>query len=384
MAQLLKIEKDGKTTGWQVRWYAPDGTRKSKIFKRKSDARRYGNNMESAKARGLYNDPSLGKIRYEKWARHWLDSKIRLKPKTRETYESLLRTHVVPEFGKTPLNKIDPMQVQEWVADLDEFGLSNARMRAAYQLLSASLKAAVESGYLGRTPCVGISIPRVLKREKLYLSESEVELLANAIRYPYSVLIYVLAYGGLRWAEAVGLRRRHCDVLRGRLTIEETLSEVGGALHRGATKTYETRTVALPRFVRDALAEYLNENVETTRDALVFTSPDGNPLRSSNFRSRVWLPALKTLDGRVPLALTPHHLRHTCASLLIRSGAHAKAIQAHLGHSSITVTMDVYGHLFEDDMDELVSRLDTAHLRATKMATIDRGPVTPIAKREKV
>jgi hypothetical protein len=67
MAQLVEIKKGGKTTGWQVRWYARDGTRRSsKIFKRKSHARRHGNNMESDKGRGLYNDPSLGKIRYEK------------------------------------------------------------------------------------------------------------------------------------------------------------------------------------------------------------------------------------------------------------------------------------------------------------------------------
>lgn len=165
-------------------------------------------------------------------------------------------------------------------------------------------------------------------------------------------------------AEAVGLRRRHSDVLRGRLTIEETLSEVRGVLHRAPTKTYETRTVALPGFVRDALAEHLNKNTKPARDALVFTSPGGEPSRSSNFRRRVWLPAIEGLDGRVPLGLTPHHLRHTCASLLIRSGAHAKAIQAQLGHSSITVIMDIYGHLFEDDMDELAQRLDTAHRKA--------------------
>jgi integrase len=122
-------------------------------------------------------------------------------------------------------------------------------------------------------------------------------------------------------------------------------------------------------FVRDALAEHLDKNTERVRDALVFTSPGGDPLRSSNFRRRVWIPALESLEGQLPLGLTPHHLRHTCASLLIRSGAHAKAIQAHLGHSSITVTMDIYGHLFEDDMDELAQRFDFAHREAKGLIT---------------
>jgi integrase len=207
-----------------------------------------------------------------------------------------------------------------------------------------------------------------MKRQKHYLDESEVELLASQIAAPYDLLVYVLAYGGLRWAEAVGLRRSDCELMRGRLSITETLSEVAGVLHRGPTKTYENRSVALPAFVRDALVEHLAENVEPHRDALVFTGPEGGPLRSSNFRKRVWLPAIEALGGQIPLDFTPHHLRHTCASLLVRSGAHAKAIQAHLGHSSITVTMDVYGHLFPDDMDALASRLDKARRDARAVA----------------
>lgn len=90
-------------------------------------------------------------------------------------------------------------------------------------------------------------------------------------------------------------------------------------------------------------------------DALVFTSPQGQPLRYSNFRRRQWTPAVE----RAGLSdLEIHELRHTAASLMINQGADPKLIQTQLGHSSISITYDFYGHLFPDRLDELASRLD--------------------------
>ena len=90
--------------------------------------------------------------------------------------------------------------------------------------------------------------------------------------------------------------------------------------------------------------------------ALVFQSPNGGPLRHSNFRRRVWIPALK--EARLPIQLRIHDLRHTCAALLIERHAHPKEIQAHLGHASITTTLDRYGHLFPERLQELGDELD--------------------------
>jgi integrase len=329
----------------------------------RAEAKAFASQIEADKSRGLYSDPHLGKITFAEWADHWLSTKVRLKPKTIDGYHSVLRTHLLPEFGRIPIARIDPIHVQQWVADMDAAGLSTSRIRQAYQLLSASLKAAVESGYLGRTPCVGVRVPRTAVREKRYLTEHQVALLAESIREPYGALVYVLAYGGLRWAEAVGLRKSRCDLLRSRLEVTETLSEVGGRFHWVPPKTYEKRSVAIPAFVRDMLDDLVSAT-DSGAQRLVFTSSEGAPLRSSNFAKRVWTPALDRLIDDIPRDLTPHHLRHTCASLMIRAGAHARAVQGHLGHSSITVTMDVYGHLFPDDMDALAGRLDAAHRTA--------------------
>jgi integrase len=207
----------------------------------------------------------------------------------------------------------------------------------------------------------------------LFLSAGEVERLATAMRHSYGTFVYLLAYGGLRWGEAVAVRRKRCDLLRSRIEVAESLSEAHGRLHFGPTKTYRRRMVIIPGFLRELMAEHLARDVDEDPDALVFTSPQGRPLRNSNFRRQVWYQAVA--DAGLPDGLRVHDLRHTCSSLLIAQGAHPKAIQVHLGHSSIAVTMDRYGHLFPSDMEALAVALDGARSRAVadQMRTKD-GP----------
>jgi integrase len=196
----------------------------------------------------------------------------------------------------------------------------------------------------------------------LFLSAEQVRTLAEAAG-EYRTLIYVLAYGGVRWGEAAAIRRRRCDLLRGRIEVSESLAEVGAALHFGPTKTHQARTVTLPQFLRTMLNRHL-QVVPADPGALVFTAPGGGPLRLTNFRRRVWVPALRAakLSERVRI----HDLRHTCASLLIAEGEHPKAIQEHLGHSSIQVTIDRYGHLFPDQQEHLAEALESTYQAAAK------------------
>lgn len=116
----------------------------------------------------------------------------------------------------------------------------------------------------------------------------------------------------------------------------------------------------------------------TTIQALVFLAARGGPLRHSAFWRSVWLPALKTagLEG-----VRIHDLRHTCVALLVEQGAHPKAIQAHLGHSSITVTLDRYGHLFPDNLERLADRLEESFRKslADSVRTADAQKVVALA-----
>ena len=110
------------------------------------------------------------------------------------------------------------------------------------------------------------------------------------------------------------------------------------------TKNHSARSVAIPRFLCERLATHLElRSVARDPKVMVFTSLDESVLRHSNFYRRVFKPAVKAfgLDG-----FRFHDLRHTCAAMLIQQGAHPRAIMERLGHSSIKVTLDTYGHLF--------------------------------------
>jgi hypothetical protein len=159
----------------------------------------------------------------------------------------------------------------------------------------------------------------------------------------YELLVRFAAYTGLRAGELVALRVRHLNLLRGRCEVGESATEVDGRLVWGPTKTCARRTVPLPRFLRERLAAYLAERPHGPDD-LVFTAPQGGPLREQKFVAGIFKPA--AARAGLPHRLRFHDLRHTCASLLIAQGASIKAVQAQLGHASATVTLDRYGHLF--------------------------------------
>lgn len=349
-------ERDGR---FQVRYYGSDGQRRARSFDRMSDAKRWKRDQEVARDRGEWIDPRRGQTPFGKWAARWMATNAHLKPQTREGYESLLRVHLEPAFGDAALARIEPVDVQEWIAALTARGLSPSRVRQSYFLLQSILRAGVESSYIARTPCIGVKLPKPTRTEMHFLAADEVARLAGVIEEPYGVLVYFLAYGGPRWGEGAALRRSRCDLLRSRVTICESLADVNGHLHFGPTKTYQSRTIALPRFLRDLLAEHLNHHVKDDPDALVFTSPEGEPLRLPNFRRRVWHPALDAAGLSREVRI--HDLRHTCAALLIANGAHPKVVQTQLGHSSIMVTMDRYGHLFPDEMDRVADDLDATY-----------------------
>ncbi len=146
------------------------------------------------------------------------------------------------------------------------------------------------------------------------------------------------------------------------------MSDVSGQLHFGPTKNYRRRTIFLPQFLVNKLAAHIAAHVGPDPQDLIFTTPNGSPLRNGNFNKRVWKPAIEEA-GLAPLRI--HDLRHTTASLLISEGAHPKAIQVHLGHSSIAVTMDRYGHLFPSDQEDLAARLN-ARYEAGRATHVDR------------
>jgi len=358
----LRGSKHGRGRNrWRARWRDPAGRQRTKSFARKVDAERFLLGVEDAKLRGAYVDPAAGKMNFGEWAERWYKTTAGLKPSTRHTYRQLLDYQILPTFGRATLAGIDTLLVREWLAALVEAELSPSRIRNAHQVLSQILATAVEANRLARNPAKGVRLPRIIRREMHFLTAAQVEQLAAAIAAPFPLLVRFDAYTGLRAGELAALRVGRLDLLRGRCEVVESATEVDGRLVWGVTKTYERRTVRLPRFLCELLGAYLAGRPHAPGD-LVFTMPQGGPLREHKFAERYFKPAALTVG--LPAALRVHDLRHTCASLLIREGASIKAVQHHLGHKSASITLDRYGHLFPEELDHLADRLDRLHAEA--------------------
>lgn len=359
----VRVGSDGKKR-WQVRYLGSDGREHAQTFHRKTDADRFVVTTETDKLRGNWVNPRLGKIRLRDWAEQVSSTRV-LKPKTQAGYESLLRQHILPRLGDRRLAAIKPSDVQTFVVDLRR-ELSPSRVRHAYFVLRSTLDAAVRDGVIGRNPCVGIELPKAERREERHMDAARLAAVAEACG-PYRTLVMLLGTTGMRWGETAALRVRDVDLLGGRIHVRESISEVGGALHVGPPKSGKPRSIRAPGAVLDSIRIEIEGK---SSQNLVFTAPGGGPLRHANFRNRVWLPALR--EARLPADTRIHDLRHTAVALLIEQGAPAKMIQDQLGHASITTTMDVYGHLIEDHLDEITKAMDAA-LRAEKRTRTKSG-----------
>ena len=154
------------------------------------------------------------------------------------------------------------------------------------------------------------------------------------------------------------LRVQDFDMLRRRVNVSRSVTESGGLVW-STPKSWERRSVPFPAVLCDELAALM---VGKGRDDLDFTDERGGVLRNSNWRARVFRPAVtkcQSADDTFP-TITPHDLRHTAASLAVSVGANVKAVQRMLGHAKASMTLDTYADLFDEDLDDVADRLNAA------------------------
>jgi integrase len=134
--------------------------------------------------------------------------------------------------------------VQAWVNEMIAAGLSASQIRQSRQVMFAVMEFALDEGIIVKNPVKGVKAPRDKKREAVFLSAEEVQRLADAAedRQPClgGVMVYTLAYTGLRWGELAAIRHSRCDLLRFRLIVSESMTEVKGGVEFGPTKTFGT------------------------------------------------------------------------------------------------------------------------------------------------
>jgi len=313
-------------------------------------------------------DPTLAKTPLEEYAPKWLQIKqAEVKPSTLTSYEYALRVHILPDLGKHQLGKLTREAIKAFLGKKNEAGLSRDTVRVLHATLRALLEEAVESGI------VPVNVARRAGKfvkgkadrgEKIqFFSRDELALFletAKSEALAYYPLFLCLARTGLRIGEAIGLQCGDLDFAG--FGIEVRRNIVKGRV--GTPKNGRTRRVDMSQQLAQVLrGEIANRKAQLLRlgksaDELgnlwLFQSGAGGPLDDSKVRKVLARLLVKAGLPRRNL----HSLRHSFASLLIQNGESLAYVRDQLGHSSIQITVDTYGHLVPGGNRRAVNRLD--------------------------
>jgi integrase len=348
-----------------------DGRTYTRTARTKTEAERIRARLISTLDDGSYVDRRSGRTPLSEWfcaddplygEIGWLPSRS-LRSTSERAYRALWRLHIDPVLGRVPLTALTPHELEGLKAGWRRRGVGVQTQAAAWRLLMAVLNGAVKANRIPRNPSLGVDAPRATRRQQRYLNIGELRALADAIGEEHRAIVLLAGIGGLRIGEIAGLDVRHVDVrrverFRGFIRVEQQAIEVGGHVELAAPKTDESsRTISAGPILAEELYRHrerrLRDGAEPT-DPL-FTTPTGKRLVPSRFRRLVFHPAAAAA-GLEPLRI--HDLRHTAVAIALEQGLNMKAIQARLGHGSIRTTLDTYGHLVPDSLDDDAERLE--------------------------
>jgi len=352
---------------------ARDGKKLRKTFPTLAAARAWRTDASRALRKGTMRPPSSLTLRQaaDAWLDGARDGSIRTrsgdayKPSAIRGYEQALRTRLLPDLGAAKLSDIERADVQDIADRLLAQGLDPSTIRNALMPLRAIFRRAVSRGDVAVNPTTGLELPAVRgKRDRIASPEEAASLLA-ALPVEERALWATALFAGLRRGELLALAWDHVDLAAGVIRVERSYDPKAGVYVTPKSRAGE-RKVPIPSVLREYLIAH---KLRTGRsEGLVFPTRAGTPFDSWAIKARAdkaW-----RLAGLNPIGL--HESRHTFASLMIAAGVNAKALATYMGHASITITLDRYGHLFPGNEDEAATLLD-AYLAKAEAARQSRG-----------
>jgi integrase len=360
-----------KTNGGDRRFIAcyrdPEGKERSAgTYSSRRAAERAGNREEAKVHQGTWHDHSRGQVTFADYVQTvWLPSK-HVETSTLAAYRSYLGKHFIPVFGKRPIGKILPSEVQRWVTTATHpptgKGLSAASVAKYHTMLHSIFERALHDRVITFNPCAHTELPKRIKKPTRTLTPAEYQAILAALPAQHRLMIETAINTGLRWGELIALKPRHLNLATGRLSVEETIVEVSlknsPTGQRMLTKPYpkdnEPRTLGLPHDLVTQLADHIADRRLKPGD-LMFATRDGTPISRNTFRTRVWLPAIQR--SGVDFEVRVHDLRHAHASWLLAGGSDLKAVMDRMGHAQITTTQK-YLHPMPDADTKNLTALD--------------------------
>jgi len=298
----------------------------------------------------------------------WLQSVVRVQRRTGtlERYADLAAT-ISAELGSTLLAALDSRQIQRFYADLGRRGLSATTVRLTHTVLHSALEHARRTGLLAANPASGLVLPRRQRREYPTITPDQLRAAlayADASNDRLAALWTLIATTGLRRSEALGLRWQDVDLDRGVLTVRQQLvkTRTQGLQTTAPKSDRGRRPIRLMARALTALRAH-RERMDVERAAaappwpaseLVFVTRQGAGYNGKTIDTH-W----RRLLARAGLPhLRLHDLRHTLATLLLAQGEHPRLVQELLGHSQVSMTLDVYSHVLPSLHGAAMERLE--------------------------
>lgn len=348
------IEQRGSR--YLVRWRDPGTNRvRSRSFARVEEAKEFG-----AKAHQLPPATSDSGTSLADYIEQMISDDWNLRGSTRYGYHRTHERHIARSIGRRPIAQISRQELREFLVGLN---LGMAGKAGVYRLLAKAFNQAVREGVLDRSPLKSIPRPKAIRREIVPLVPIQIDALARRADPRYRAAILVAAWGGLRAGEVGGLRVQDVDLSRRSLRITQAVRTEGGRRVLGEVKTPAgRRQVAIPEFLATELKRHM-DRFHSTSDGRIFSTEVGGLVCHVVLLKRLHSAARRA--GIVP-APRFHDLRHSAAAIMIGQGAHPKLIQAQLGHANISITLDVYGHLFPSLAEEMAAKMDSIFRSASK------------------
>jgi integrase len=360
-----------KAGGWMAQYavHTAEGRKRRTIYgKTRAEVATKLSKALSDREGGLVFD--AGGLTVGKYLDRWLADSVKdtVRQTTYQGYERIVRLHIKPSLGRIKLKDLTVVHVRGAYRERLDAGLSPRMVQLVHVILHKALKQAVADGLIPRNTTEVVKAPRPEKKEITPLSHEQARSLLRAAQGERFEALYVLAVTtGMRQGELLGLKWEDVDLEAGTLQVRRTLSTAtGGGLKFGAPKTSKSRrsikipaTALLPlkRHRRAQLEERMKLAGLFEDHGLIFPSRAGKPVYRQDLITRSFKPLLRR--ARLP-NIRFHDLRHTCATLLLSKGVHAKFVQELLGHANISITLDTYSHVLPGMGDAAAGAMDEA------------------------
>jgi integrase len=285
-------------------------------------------------------------IRFKEWADRWLSS-LEREETTRDSYRSTLE-YAKQAFGDRIVRRLSVADVRRFNDLLAGKKLSSSTRAKHLRVLHGCLGAAVPE-YAARNPVRELpknQKPRPVKKESAYFESSEIPALFQALPHDVNrVLLLTALKTGMRLGELLALTWGDVDLQDETVRVRRSLKGNGTV---GDVKNHELRSVDITADLVTTLGEWWGECEAPSDNEFVFAAPDGGHLIPTTILRRVLYPAMVRAEiprvGPTGEKRTFHSLRHSFAKRALESGRRITWLSRHLGHSSVTVTLNVYGH----------------------------------------